>query len=391
MRFSLVAAALVAVLIGFGGTLALVVAAARNLGADPAEVASWVGALCLGIGLSSIILSLRYRIPVVTAWSLAGAVLIAGLPPGIAMPEATGAFLLSGALMLLSGAVPALGALVARLPAPIGAAMLAGLLLRFVLGLFQAAEAEPRLVLPLLAVFLAARALHPASAPLAVIVAGLPLAALLGHALPAPAFAIPVPRWTTPAFSPTALLGLGLPLFLVTMATQQIPGAAVLRVAGYAPPVRGALVVTGALTVLLAPFGGYSTNLSSITAAICTGPDAHADPAQRWRTGPIYGALYLVLALSGAGFATVLAGLPPALVATVAGAALLGPMTNATAAAMAGERERFAATVAFGVTASGISVLGLGGAFWGLLAGVLALAADRRPGQPRPARAPGPA
>lgn len=373
MRVSVFAAALVAVLVGFGGTLALIVAAAQNLGASGAEVASWVGALCFGIGVSSIVLSWWTRIPVVTAWSLAGAVLIAGLPAGITMAQAVGAFLLSGALMLLSGVVPALGSLVARLPATVGAAMLAGLLLRFVLAMFQAAQTEPVLVLPLLALFLLARRLHPASAPLVVLAAGLAYATALGHTLPAPAFGLAWPVWTTPEFAPAALLGLGLPLFLVTMATQQIPGSAVLKVAGFEPPVRRALVVTGALTLLTAPFGGYSTNLSSITAAICTGPDAHPDPAQRWRTGPVYGGCYLVLALFGAGFAAMLAGLPAALVAVVAGTALLGPLTGAFAAAVAHERERFAAVVAFGVTASGMTLLGLGSAFWGLLAGVIAL------------------
>jgi benzoate membrane transport protein len=377
MRFSVVAAALVAVLVGFGGTLAIIVAAARNLGAGPAEVASWVGALCLGIGISSLVLSWRTRVPVVTAWSLAGAVLIAGLPPGPSMAQAVGAFLLSGLLMLLAGLVPALGAAVSRLPAPVGAAMLAGLLLRFVLALFQSAQVEPLLVLPLLALFLAARAVHAASAPLIVLLAGLPLAALLGHAMPPLAFGLALPVWTTPEFAPAAMLGLGLPLFLVTMATQQIPGAAVLRVAGYASPTRLALGITGGLTLLLAPFGGYSVNLSSITAAICTGPDAHPDPGQRWKTGPIYGACYLVLALFGAGFATMLAGLPPILVGVVAGTALLGPLTNALSAAISVADQRFAAITAFTVTASGLSALGLGSAFWGLLAGVVVLGAER--------------
>ena len=383
MRFSVFAAALVAVLVGFWGTLAVVLAAAANLGADVAEMASWTAALCLGIGISSLVLSTWHRIPMVTAWSLAGAVLIAGLPPGTSMASATGAFILSGLLMLLSGAVPALGAAVARLPAPIGAAMLAGLLLKFILTLFLSAQAEPGLVLPLLLLFLVARAVHAASAPLVVIVAGLPLAWALGHTLPEPAFGLGVPHWTTPVLDLPAMIGIGLPLFLVTMATQQIPGAAVLRVAGYDPPVRSALMVTGGLTVLLAPFGCYSTNMSSITAAICTGRDAHPDPAQRWLTGPIYGALYLVLALFGAGFAAMLAGLPVVLVAVVAGAALLGPITNAITVAVSQERERLAAMVAFGVTASGVSALGLGGAFWGLLAGIAVLAVERASAQIR--------
>lgn len=377
MRASTLAAALVAVLVGFGGTLALVVGAARAVGAGPENLASWVWALCVGIGISSLVLSWRHRIPMVTAWSLAGAVLIGGLPPGTGMDAATGAFLLSALLMLLAGLVPALGALVARLPAPLGAAMLAGLLLRFVTGLFQAGVAEPALVLPLLVLFLVWRELHPASAPLGVLAAGAGLAWVLGDGLPAPSLGLAWPHWVTPRFDPATLVGLGLPLFLVTMATQQIPGSAVLRAAGYTPPAASALTVTGAVTLVLAPFGGYSVNLSSLVMAICTSPDAHPDRAQRWRAGVAYGVLYLLLAPFGAGFAAMVAGLPPSLVAAVAGAALMGPMVNALAVAMAAPAHRFAATVAFGVTASGIGALGVGSAFWGLVAGLVVLGVER--------------
>lgn len=382
MRFSVAAAALVAVLVGFGGTLAVIVQAAEHLGATPAQTASWVASLCLAIAATSIGLSVRYRMPVVTAWSLAGAVLIGSAPPGMDLPAATGAFLASAVLTMGAGAVPALGRAIARLPASIAGAMLAGLLLRYVSGVFQAAEGAPGLVLPLLAVFLLARLVHAASAPLVVIAAGVPLSLALGLPMEAPArleLSVLVP--VLPSFSWAAVLGLGVPLFLVTMATQQIAGAAVLRTAGYVPPVRGALLATGFATLVAAPFGGYSANLSSITAALCTGPDAHPDPARRWLTGPVYGALYLVLAACGASFVQLFTALPPALVATVAGVALLGPLTGALSAAMAQERERFAAVMAFGVTASGTVLLGVGAAFWGLLAGLLALglqAAERR-------------
>ncbi len=378
MRFSIVAAALVAVLVGFGGTLAVIVQAAGHLGATPGQTASWVAALCLAIACTSIFLSLRYRMPIVTAWSLAGAVLIAAAPPEIDLPAATGAFLASAALTTLAGLVPALGGVIARLPASIAGAMLAGLLLRFVLGLFQAAQGSPGLVLPLLAVFLVARLAHAASAPLVVIVVGVPLAVALGLPLPLPGrleLSVLVP--VMPHFVPAAIIGLGLPLFLVTMATQQIAGAAVLRMAGYVPPVRGALLATGVASLVAAPFGGYSANLSSITAALCTGPDAHPDPAKRWLTGPVYGLLYLTLAACGASFVQVFTGLPPALTATVAGTALLGPLMGALAAAMAREQDRFAAVLAFSVTASGMALGGVGSAFWGLVAGLLALGLER--------------
>jgi benzoate membrane transport protein len=180
-----------------------------------------------------------------------------------------------------------------------------------------------------------------------------------------------------PAFSLPALIGLGLPLFLVTMATQQISGAAVLRVSGYVPPMRGALLSTGLASLLTAPFGGYSTNLSSVTAAICTGADTHPDPAKRWLVGPIYGLLYVILAMFGASMVTLFGNLPPALVATVAGTALLGPLMGSLATAMSREHERFAAVLAFAVTVSGVTLAGVGSAFWGLCAGLLALGLDR--------------
>ena len=211
-----------------------------------------------------------------------------------------------------------------------------------------------------------------------VIVVGVPLAVARGLPLPLPGrleLSVLVP--VMPHFVPAAIIGLGLPLFLVTMATQQIAGAVVLRTAGYVPPVRGALLATGVASLVAAPFGGYSANLSSITAALCTGPDAHPDPAKRWLTGPVYGLLYLVLAACGASFVQVFTGLPPTLTATVAGTALLGPLMGALAAAMAREQERFAAVLAFGVTASGMALGGVGSAFWGLVAGLLALGLER--------------
>lgn len=378
VRFSIVASALVAVLVGFGGTLAVIVQAARHLGATPAQASSWVATLCLGIAATSIGLSIRYRMPIVTAWSLAGAVLIGAAPPGMGLAEGTGAFLFAAVLMLITGAVPAVQAAIGRLPASIAGAMLAGLLLRYVLALFQAAQVVPALVLPLLAVFLLWRLWHPSSAPLAVIAVGVPLAGWLGLPMPAhTGFSLSVPMLMPIGWSLSALLGLGLPLFLVTMATQQISGAAVLRVSGYVPPMRGALLSSGFVSFVLAPFGGYSVNLSSVTAALCTGPDAHPDPAKRWLTGPIYGTLYLVLALFGASLVSVFGALPPALVTTVAGTALLGPLTGSLATALARDTERFAAMLAFGVTASGVTLAGVGSAFWGLVAGLLALGLER--------------
>jgi len=384
MRFSVIASALVAAVVGFGGTLAVIVQASRHVGATPAETTSWVTSLCLGMAATSTFLSVRYRMPVVTAWSLAGAVLIATAPAGIGLGDAIEAFVLSASLMILAGAVPVLGRLIARLPATIAGGMLAGLLLHFVLAAFAAAQAAPALVLPLLAVFVVSRLLHAASAPLLVIIASVPLALLEGYRLPGPEAALPALAWVTPTFSVPALAGLGVPLFLVTMATQQISGAAVLRTSGYVPPVRGILIVTGLASLIAAPFGAYSINLSSVTASICTGPEAHPDPAKRWLTGPVYGLAYLLFALFGASLTAAIIGLPPVLIAVVAGSALLGPFVGALASALDREGQRFAAVLAFGVTASGLTLLGIGAAFWGLLAGLLALWLERIAKRQRP-------
>jgi benzoate membrane transport protein len=195
LQFSVIASALVAAVVGFGGTLAIIVEATRRLDATPAQTSSWVAALCLGMAVTSAFLSLRYRMPIVTAWSLAGAVLIAAAPPGTSMNEAVGAFMLAAALTVLAGVVPALGDAIARLPTSVAGGMLAGLLLRFALGLFQAAQTAPTLVLPLLGVFLLARLLHPASAPLVVIAAAVPIAWAEGYALPAPSASLSTLAW----------------------------------------------------------------------------------------------------------------------------------------------------------------------------------------------------
>lgn len=377
MRLSVVTSALVACLVGFGSTLAVIVEATRRLGATPQQTSSWICALCLGMAATSAFLSTRYRMPIVTAWSLAGAVLLAAAPEGTSMGEGIGAAMLAAALTVLAGIVPALGRGLARLPASIAGGMLAGLLLRFAIDLIGALHAMPAVVGPLLLLFLILRRLHAASAPLGVIVAAGPVAALAGMALPPFHPALSTLVWMPPRFTLPALLGLGLPLFLVTMATQQISGAAVLRLSGYRPPVTASLVTTGLATLLLAPFGAYSVNLSSITAAICTGPDAHPDKAQRWRTGPVYAACYAVLALFGASLASLLTALPPPLVAAVAGVAMLQPLTYALGAGLREEGERFAATLTFAITASGLTAGGLGAAFWGLLAGLLVLGLER--------------
>ena len=376
MRASVVVSAVVAALVGFGGTLALVVAAARAVGANAGQTSSWVAALCLATAATSAYLSFRHRIPVITAWSTPGAALIAS-STGIGLEAAVGAFLVSGMLVMLTAALRPVGALVARIPTSIAAAMLAGVLLHFVVALFEGAGTAPGLVLPLFGLFLLLRLASPSAAVLIVLLAGVTLAFSLGLVGPLPeAAGLSTPVLVFPTFELPALAGLALPLFLVTMASQNLPGFAVLRAAGYPVPTRSILAVTGLASVLTAPFGAHASNLAAITASICTGPDAHPDAGKRWLTGPVYALCYAALAAFGASLVALLTALPPELVTTVAGIALIGPLVGALGSALASEEERFAAVLTFVVSASGLSLLGVGAAFWGLVAGLAVLGLD---------------
>ena len=341
MRFSVVVSAVVAALVGFGGTLAIVVAAARAVGADAAQTSSWVTALCMAMAATSTVLSARHRLPIITAWSTPGAALIA-TTSGVTLPEAVGAFLFAGSLVLLTAWLRAVGDLVHRLPAAVASGMLGGVLLRFVVAPFESALTTPALVLPLLGLFLLARLASPSAAVLVVLLAGTALAWGLGLTAGLPGgVELSTLQATLPAFDPAVLLGLGLPLYLVTMASQNLPGFAVLRAAGYEPPARSILAVTGLASLVTAPFGAHATNLAAITAAICTGPDTHPDPDRRWLAGPLYGLCYLVLAAFGSSLVELFAAMPPALIKTVAGVALLGPLAGAMAAAIADDGQRF--------------------------------------------------
>ena len=392
MRASVALSALVAALVGFGGTLALVVAAAQAVGADTAETGSWVTALCLSIAATSTYLSLRHRIPIITAWSTPGAALIAATAGTPSLQSAVGAFLFAGGLVLVTAALRPIAALIERIPTAVAAAMLAGVLVRFVMAIFEQAGDAPGLVLPLVGIFLLARLASPAGAVLVALAAGLLLSFGLGLA-PNLAFSARLSglELFLPRFDPAVLIGLGLPLYLVTMASQNLPGFAVLRASGYPVPSRSILAVTGLASIVTAPFGAHASNLAAITASICTGPDAHPDPAKRWLTGPVYGFVYLVLAAFGASLVSLIAAMPTTLIATVAGLALLSPLSNALGAALAEPRQRLAATVTLAVTASGMALLGIGSAFWGLCAGLIVLgldaAADRRELRSRSGRA----
>jgi benzoate membrane transport protein len=376
MRLSIVTSAVVAALVGFGSTIAIIIAAAGAVGADAAQTSSWVAALCLSMAATSGYLSVRYRIPVVTAWSTPGAALIAA-SSGISIHAAVGAFLLAGGLIVLAASVKPFGRLIERIPSAVAAAMLAGILIRFVTAVFESAQGAPALVLPLVAVFLLVRLANPALAVLAVLFVGLGLAFGAGLAKPLPGdVSLSSLTFIAPAFEPAALVGLGVPLFLVTMASQNLPGFAVLRASGYTPPSRPILAVTGFVSVVSALFGAHTSNLAAISAAICTGPDTHPDPSKRWLVGPFYALSYLIFAAFSAALIGLIAALPPELIRTVAGLALMGAFAGALGSALSDPGKIFPAVLTLAVTASGLTLFGIGSAFWGLAAGLVALGLD---------------
>jgi benzoate membrane transport protein len=377
LTLSTLTAGLIAPLVGTASTIALVIAAAQAVGATPGQTISWLAAISLAKAIGGIALTWHYRIPIVLAWSTPGAALI-GASSGIAFPEAVGAFVLAAVLIILTGLIKPLGDWVAKLPASLASAMLAGILVKFVMDVALAVPVAPWLVLPLVAIFLVMRLAHPASAMLVVVVAGVALTYALGLAGPLPTdLGLARLEWTTPAFTPSVLIGLGLPLYLVTMAGQNLPGIAVLRASGYDPQVGPIIATTGAVSLASAPFGAHPSNLAAITAAIAAGPDSHPDPAKRWPAGIIYGLTFIVIAAFAGPFVALFAAMPKALVATVAGLALAGALMGSLSVAMGDERTRFPALLTFAVAASGVSILGIGAAFWGLGIGLVALGVEK--------------
>lgn len=375
MRASVPASAFVAAIVGFGGTLALIIAAATAVGASREQTTSWVAAVCLAMAIETAWLSWRYRMPVVTAWSTPGAALVAA-SSGFTIEQAVGAFIVTAILLVATGLFGPLTRLISRIPASVASGMLAGIVVTFVMAAARTAQTDAGLVLPLLAAFFVIRLFSPAMSVLFVLVGGVVLAWLTGRVPELPPLEISTLTWIAPEFSPAAVIGLAIPLYLVTMASQNLSGLAVLRASGYEPPAGPLIAVTGFFSLVSAPFGAITTNLAAISAAICTGPDAHPDPERRWLTGPFYALTYVVFALFGASLVSLFAVLPPGLIVLVAGLGLLAPLANALSIAMNEPGDRIAAAVAFAVTASGLAAAGIGSAFWGLIAGIFVLTLD---------------
>ena len=378
---SAIVAGFVAVLVGYTSSVVIVFAAAQALGATPAQQASWLLALGLGMGVTSIGLSLRFRMPVLTAWSTPGAALIASTQ-GLSLAEATGAFIACGALITLAGVTRTFERVMDRIPHALAAALLAGVLARFGLDAVLAARSAPGLVLAMAAAYLLGRRAWPRYAVVGVLAVGVLLVwAQGGLQLRELHWAAGWPVWVAPQFTAAALVGLALPLFIVTMASQYLPGVAAQRASGYAVPVSPAITATGLATLVLAPLGGFALNLAAITAAICMGREAHADPARRYPAAIAAGLIYIMVGLAGGAVAGLFNAFPREMVAALAGLALLGTISSALGAALAVERHRDAAALTFLVTLSGVSWWGVGAAFWGVLAGSAAMLVQhyRRP------------
>lgn len=367
-------AGFVTVLVGYTSSAAIIFEAARSAGASQAMIASWLMALGIAMGITCIGLSLRYRVPVVTAWSTPGAALLITSLSGVSMPEAIGAFVFSAALIVLAGVTGWFEKALNRIPLPMAAAMLAGILVKFGINVFTAMQTQLALVLAMFVAYLLAKRLLPRYAIVLVLLLGCVIAAKLGLLqLGEVTLTLATPLWTTPQFTPGVLLGVGLPLFVVTMASQNIPGVATLHANGYRPPVSALMTGTGVVNLLLAPFGCFAVNLAAITAALCMGKDAHEDPARRYLASVAAGAFYLLLGLFGATVGALFAAFPKALVLAIAGLALFGTIAGGLATAMKDDAMREPALITFLITASGVSLAGIGSAFWGLLGGVLAL------------------
>ncbi|WP_206073966.1 benzoate/H(+) symporter BenE family transporter [Pseudarthrobacter sp. AG30] len=383
-----VVAGIVTALVGFTSSFAVVLAGLRAVGADPAQAASGLLAVTLAVGLGVLLLAWRSKVPVTLAWSTPGAALLAasGTPDG-GWPAAVGAFLVAGVLLALTGLVPALGRLLTAIPPALAQAMLAGVLLQLCLAPFKALGTVPWFVAPVILCWLvmmrfAPRWAVPAALLVALLVIGIHVAAG-GTALGA-ATLIPTLVWTTPAFTLQALMGIAVPLFVVTMASQNVPGVAVLRSFGYVTPWRPAMLVTGAGTVLGAPFGGHAINLAALSAALAAGEEAGADRSRRWIAGFVSGPAYLLLAAFSAALVAVVGAAPAGMLEAVAGLALLGTLASAVSAALADPEDRIAPAVTFLMAASGLAFAGIGSAFWALLAGlaVRALLVPRRRAAP---------
>jgi benzoate membrane transport protein len=373
---SAVVAGFIAMLTGYTSSLVLIFQAGQAAGLSSGQISSWIWALSIGMAIGSIGLSLRYRAPVMIAWSTPGAALLITSLPGVPYGEAIGAYILASGLIVLIGLTGTFDRLMRRIPGSIAAALLAGVLFKIGLEICGAAEQQPLLVVAMLLAYLFGKRLLPRYAVLAALIVGCVLAGLFGL-LDFSEFELQLatPVWTTPSFSWAAAISIGIPLFIVAMASQNLPGMAVLRANGYHQvPASKLLTSTGLISILLAPFGSHGIHMAAISAAICAGPEAHEDPHKRYTAAVWCGLFYGIAGIFGATLAALFTALPKALILSIAALALFASIIGGLTQAMSEPKEREAALITFLVTASGMTLFSVGSAFWGIVAGLLTLA-----------------
>lgn len=374
-RFTLpmVVSGFVAVLVGYSSSGAIIYQMFQAAGATPAQIGGWLSVLGIAMGIASLGLSLRYRMPVLAAWSTPGAALLATSFHGISLNEAVGVFVFSNLLIVLCGVTGLFARLMNHIPASLAAAMLAGILLRF--GLQTFADLQTNFVLcgSMCLAWLLARRWLARYAILVTLLIGIAVA-LAQHAIhfPPQPLSVMLPEPVMPHFTLTTLLGIGVPYFLVTMASQNAPGIATLQAHGYRAPVSALMSWTGLTALLLSPFGGFSVCVAAISAAICMSDEVDPDPQQRWRAAVLAGIFYLLAGASGALIAVLFSALPRVLIEALAGLALLATLGGSLQRALEQPAERDSALITFLITASGVSLLGIGPAFWGLVGGIVA-------------------
>lgn len=371
---SAVVAGFIAMLTGYTSSLVLMFQAGQAAGLTTAQISSWIWALSIGMAACSIGLSLRYRTPITVAWSTPGAALLITSLGGVSYGEAIGAYITCAVLVVICGLTGSFERLVRRIPASLASALLAGILFKIGSEIFIAAQHRTALVLGMFFSYLLIKRVSPRYAVLTALVVGTALAGGMGL-LDFSGFSLELatPVWTTPTFSLAATISIGIPLFVVAMTSQNMPGVAVLRADGYQVPASPLISVTGLASLLLAPFGSHGINLAAISAAICTGPHAHEDPNKRYTAAVWCGVFYGIAGVFGATLAALFAALPKELVLSIAALALFGSIMNGLTVAMSETREREAALITFMVTASGFTLFSIGSAFWGIVAGVLTL------------------
>lgn len=383
-----IVAGLISVIVNYGGTFILVFQAARVAGLSPELTASWVWSVSIGVGVTGIVLSWMARAPIITAWSTPAAAFLVTALATTPYAEAVGAYLISAAAFVLLGLSGWFERVIRLIPNGVAAGLLAGILLQFGIGAFASVSLDPLLAGVLIVSYLAFKRLSARYAVVGILLLGLAFLLLQTRVdLSSVSLALAAPVFTAPAFSLNALLSVALPLFLITLTGQYMPGMLVLRNDGFSTSANPIVTLTGLGSLLMAPFGSHAFNLAAITAAICTGREAHEDPSKRWIAGIAAGALYILVGIFGVTLAAVFMAFPATFIATLAGLALLGTIGGSLASAMADARTREASLITFLAAAANINLLGIGGAFWGLVIGLLAYAVLNGRWSPRPAQA----